>query len=86
MAYYDGYLLGQDQDFMNRTGFAAETEGRGFEWGIANRYSVAAAPGFADKYASALAGNVPNPGRDQAVISDAELLSAIQAVPEESTP
>lgn len=79
MSYYDGYLLGTDQDFTNRIGFAAETEGLGFQWGIDHRMSIAAAPGFSDAYASALAGGVPNPGRDQAVISDAQLLSAIQA-------
>lgn len=80
MAYYDGYLLSADQDFLHRCGMCAETEGLGFEWGIEKRYTIASSPGFSDKYASALAGNVPNPGRDQAVISDAELLSAVQAI------
>jgi len=30
------------------------------------------------QYASALAGNVPNPGGDQSVISDGDILSAVQ--------
>jgi hypothetical protein len=42
---------------------------------------MAAAPGFADAYASAVAGGVPAPGRDPSVISDAQILSAIQALP-----
>lgn len=86
MAYYDAWLLSQDQDFMNRAGMCAEEEGLGFEWGINNRHSIAAAPGFAADYASALAGGVPSPGRDQAVISDGELLSAVQALKAEQAP
>lgn len=65
---------------MNRVGFCAETEGLGFDWGVEHRFQVAAAPGFSDAYASALAGGVPNPGRDQSVISDPEILSAVQTV------
>jgi hypothetical protein len=82
MAYYDAAALADDQDFMRRCGMCAETEGipDGWEWGIANRYSLAAAPGFGDAYASALAAGVPNPGRDQSVVSDAQILSAVQTL------
>jgi hypothetical protein len=80
MSYYDGFALASDQDFVNRCGMCAATEGLGFEWGIQNRYEIAAAPGFSDSYASALVSGVENPGRDESVISDGELLGAVQAV------
>ena len=44
------------------------------------QWQVSAAPGFGDKYASALAGNVPRPGRDPSVISDEEILAAVTQV------
>ena len=81
MAYYDGWQLANDQDFMNRVGFCAEVEGRGFDWGIENRMKIAASPGFAEAYESALVAEVENPGRDQAVISDNQILAAVQAQP-----
>lgn len=77
MSLYDGFLLGNDQDFMNRVGFCAATEGLGFEWGVDNRMQIAAAPGFADAYASALAGGVERPGLDQSVISDDQIRAAV---------
>ena len=85
MAYYDLYLLTFDGDFFARLEAAVASEGAVDppQWAEDHRWAVAAAPGFADKYASALAGGVEHPGRDQAVISDAELLSAVQAVANE---
>jgi hypothetical protein len=80
MSYHSGWSLAQDQDFMNRVGFCAEVEGLGFDWGIENRMKIAASPGFAEAYESAVINEVPNPGRDQAVISDAQILSGVQAV------
>ncbi len=32
-----------------------------------------------DQYASALAAGIPNPGRDESVITDADILAAVQA-------
>ena len=49
-------------------------------WAATHVWAVAAAPGFADAYSSALAGGVPTPGRDPAVITDAMLLGAVQAL------
>lgn len=80
MSYHSGWSLANDQDFMNRVGFCAEVEGLGFDWGIEHRMQVAASPGFAEAYESALVAGVPDPGRDQAVISDAQILSAVQVV------
>jgi hypothetical protein len=38
------------------------------------------APGWADAWASAEAASNPDPGRDEAVITDAQILSQVQAV------
>lgn len=82
MAYWDLNMLASDADFLARTVACAASEGLPDPdyWAVAHRWEVCAAPGFADAYASALAGNVPNPGRDPAVISDAQLLAQVQAL------
>ena len=91
MAYYDVSLLQQDQDFRNRVAACYSTElvandvlpvGMNDPWSWAATYAwaMASAPGFADAYASAIAGSVPNPGRDPSVISDAQILSAVQHI------
>jgi hypothetical protein len=49
-------------------------------WSANNVWAVASAPGFADKYASAILNNVERPGNDPSVISDEDILSAVQAV------
>ena len=41
---------------------------------------MAATPGFGDKDSYALDTNVPRPGWDESVISDADILSAVQAL------
>ena len=87
MAYYDISLLAADYDFTARTTAAYTTETLGApgdvlpaQWAAEHAWDMAAQPGFGDAYASAIAGSVPNPGRDQAVISDAQILSAVQAI------
>ena len=79
MTYHAGAALGDDEDFWRRVAFCSQVEGLGWDWGHANRYAVAASPGFADSYQYALDTGVENPGKDQAVISDAQILSAVQA-------
>jgi hypothetical protein len=87
MAYYDISLLAQDYDFTQRTAacYASETAGNAAainpgEWANSHAWQIAGAPGFGDAYASALASGVQNPGRDPAVIADAQILSAVQAI------
>ena len=84
MAYSDQALLSIDQDFTNRLAACAAVEvtlgdQQPVDWAVRNRWAIAAAPGFADAYASALASGVERPGNDPAVISDAQILSAVQA-------
>lgn len=86
MAYSDQALLSNDGDFVLRVAACAAVEidlapgEQPTAWAANNVWLVAAAPGFADKYASALAAGVPRPGNDQAVIADGEILSAVQAL------
>lgn len=82
MAYWDLSQLVVDPDFGTRVAACYASEGHTDpdpgSWAQMNGWEVAASPGFADAYASAVAGGVPNPGRDPAVISDAQILSAVQ--------
>jgi hypothetical protein len=87
MAYYDISLLAADGDFANRSMAAYATETLtdptapvASNWWPTHNWDMAAAPGFGDAYASAIAGNVENPGRDPAVITDGQILSAVQAL------
>jgi hypothetical protein len=86
MAYYDVYLLRNDSDFLARSAacYTSETPlGTGEDpgqWSQQHAWDLAGSPTFGDKYASALAGGVPDPGRDESVISDPEILSAVQAI------
>lgn len=81
MSLYDQSLLAYDTDFNQRVTACVSNEDRTVDpvaWADAYRWAIAAAPGFADAYASALAGNVEHPGRDESVISDPQILSAVQ--------
>lgn len=84
MAYSDVALLANDGDFINRVAACATVEmfpgGNGYDWAFAHNWVMASTPTFGDKYASALAGGVNRPGNDPSVISDGDILSAVQAV------
>lgn len=93
MSYFDQSLLARDADFIDRlsSAFAVEmdpTNGALPPDQVARNSSwwISAAPGFADQYASALAGGVPNPGRDPGVITDPQILAAVQAFIAEVAP
>lgn len=87
MAYYDVAQLSSDADFLGRTAAAYSIDTLADperinpgEWATVHSWDMASQPGFGDAYASAVAGGVPNPGRDPAVISDAQILSALQTI------
>ena len=83
MSYFDQSQLAFDGDFQLRTAACVSNENAEVDpggWAAENRWQMAAAPGFADAYSSALASGVPDPGRDPSVISDAQILSAVQAL------
>jgi hypothetical protein len=93
MAYYDISLLANDADFSQRTMacYATETlQATGGDnpsaWWSNHNWDMAAMPGFGDQYASAIAGGLENPGRDPSVITDAQILSAVQAIHNQENP
>jgi len=84
MAYFDVAALSADLDFRDRVTACYVTEtptdNEPVNWMGDHIWQIASAPTFGDKYASAIAGGVDHPGRDQSVIADGEILSAVQAV------
>jgi hypothetical protein len=84
MAYFDQAQLSRDGDFNQRIAAAAQLEidlgeQTALEWAAEHQWEISASPGFGDAYASAVASGVERPGADASVISDAQILSAIQA-------
>lgn len=49
-------------------------------WLGEHRWTLCASPGWDDAWASAVAAGNPDPGADEAVISDAMILSAVQGI------
>jgi hypothetical protein len=92
MAYFDQATLSRDGDFMLRLAACAAVEitlgdAQPLDWAAEHQWQVAASPGFADAYASAVANGVERPGQDPSVISDAQILSAVQTLfPGDLTP
>ena len=87
MAYADVAALTGDYDFTLRTQACYATEPgsdpsgtKPAEWTAAHIWQMASQPGFGDAYASALASGVERPGNDPSVISDAQILAAVQSI------
>lgn len=89
MAYSDIAALQRDNDFAVRVmaAYAVETlpEESAMDpgsWQAIHSWDMAAQPGFGDAYASALAADPPieRPGNDPGVITDGQILSAIQGL------
>lgn len=82
MSYSAQAQLSQDENFRLRIAACAAVEVRSthqpYKWADDHIWWVAAAPGFAAAYESALVANVDTPGKDPAVISDAQILSVVQ--------
>lgn len=80
MSYSTLYALAKDPDFIERVTACAALEGitQADKWADDNRWLMAAQPGFDDAYAYAVAFNNPAPGKDAAVITDGQILSAVQ--------
>lgn len=82
MAYSDVAMLSADNDFILRTRAAVAQEGEAdvITWSNEHQWQMAGMPGFGDKYAYAVNNGHPRPGNDQAVISDPEILAAVQSL------
>lgn len=84
MAYSDVALLAQDIDFTLRTtacvAIEPDTPDDPQTWAIDHMWDMAAQPGFGEAYGFAVANELPRPGNDASVISDAQILAAVQAI------
>jgi hypothetical protein len=74
----------QDPDLRTRVAacFAQESSGPDQPEALAalHMWRIVADGTIADSYAYAVATNVPNPGRDEAVVTDAAILAAVDAI------
>jgi len=74
----------QDGDLRTRVAacFAQQTTGPDQPEALAalHMWRIVADGTIADSYAYAVATNVPNPGRDEAVVTDAAILAAVDAI------
>jgi hypothetical protein len=91
--YYDVSLLANDPDFRARSAAAFAVESYGdisppppYQWSADHSWQLASAPGFGDAYAYALANGNETPGRDASVITDEQLLSAVQKIISDEAP
>lgn len=84
MSYSSQAQLANDSFFRNRVAACAAVEiphtHQPVQWCQDHVWWVAASPGFADAYEYALNTDVENPGNDPSVITDAQILSAVQAI------
>ena len=85
MAYSDNAALAEDRDFRGRIAACAATEDpmmtmHPLMFADTWQWQISGSPGFGEAYASALASDVDRPGNDPAVISDAQILSAVQPI------
>jgi hypothetical protein len=56
------------------------------QWVMDHIWDLAATPGWAAAWESALAGGVADPGADESVITDGMILAAVQPMPADSSP
>lgn len=86
MSYGTQSLLAKDQDFLARCTACAAKEidpaspTSAQLWVQTNAWELAAAPTFDEKYEYALNTHHSQPGWDQGVISDGDILAAVQAL------
>ena len=80
----------QDSDLRRRVAacFAQQTTGTEQPEALASvhMWRIAADSDIADAYAYAVATNVPNPGKDEAAVTDAAILAAVTAIVAPDTP
>ena len=86
MAYSSISLLAQDYDFINRVASCAANEVsktyQPLQWASEHIWWVAASPGFGEAYQYALDTDPPveRPGWDPSVITDGQILAAVQGL------
>jgi hypothetical protein len=88
MSYQYVVRTADDGDLQQRIAAAAALEGveEPVAWAVARRWKFAAMPGWADAYESAVISFIDRPGLRPGAISDAMILSAVQAVIADEAP
>jgi len=87
MAYSDVAALSGDVNFILRTSACyaietadAETKKNPQQWAMDHAWEMAAQPGFGEAYTYARDTDVEDPGNNPGVITDAQILSAVQSI------
>lgn len=83
MTYTTIAQIAVDPDLWPRVIACAATQPFGAynpaSWVTQRQWQLSASPGWADAYAAAVSSNTPNPGASPTVITDAMILTAVQA-------
>lgn len=89
MSYATIAEISQSGSLFQRLTAAAAQEGKSETapsgWVSLHIWTLAASPGWSDKWESARVGGVTDPGANEAVITDADILAAVQPIPAETT-
>ncbi|MFN3600499.1 MAG: hypothetical protein ACK4UY_03815 [Dietzia sp.] len=84
MSYTDVARMAGDGHLRERIAACAATEGvtspHPTKWADDHQWQLAGTPGWGDAYTYALLQNNEAPGRDESVISDGMILSAVQTL------
>ena len=80
MSYAQVADMAADKDLLARLAACAAVEGHPTPayWVQQNVWHLVASPGWGDAYTYAVTTGVARPGRDEAVITDAAILAAVQ--------
>lgn len=87
-SYWSVALVEQDTDLQRRVIACAAVENipDPSHWAMTHSWDYASQPGWGAAWDSALVAGNPAPGRDPAVITDAQILSAVQAIAGQASP
>jgi hypothetical protein len=83
MSYWTISQMSLDNDLTSREAAAAAQEQHDTDpttWALKYGLRLAASPGWAAAWESAIASDVERPGKDEGVITDSMILSAVQAL------
>jgi hypothetical protein len=82
MSYRTQAQMAEDQHLLTRITACAATQGLTdpHTWAWSHRWKLSAEPGWDAAYAYALAALNDNPGNDEGVITDGQILSAVQMI------
>lgn len=82
MSYKTQAKMADDAELRSRITACVATEGdtEPVRWAFENKWLISAQPGWDAAYAYAIAAGNTHPGDDEGVITDAMILSAVQAI------